>query len=65
MTAEGSFTVEVVDTTAPIVTTPASLRIEAQGPEGAPVAFGHERATARTRRSPFAARLRAAGRPAR
>jgi RNA polymerase sigma factor (sigma-70 family) len=44
--AEGSFTVEVVDTTAPKVTTPASLQIEAQGPEGATVAY---RARARDR----------------
>ena len=45
-TAEGSFTVEVVDTTAPIVTTPTSLQVEAQGPEGATVAY---RARARDR----------------
>lgn len=44
--AGGAFTVEVVDSTAPLVIVPASLEIEATGPEGAPVVF---RARARDR----------------
>jgi RNA polymerase sigma factor (sigma-70 family) len=37
--AEGSFEVEVVDSKAPLVVAPASLEVEATGPEGAAVAF--------------------------
>jgi RNA polymerase sigma factor (sigma-70 family) len=44
---EGTFAVIVADSTAPIVTAPASLEVEATGTEGAPVAFrvnAHDRA---------------------
>jgi RNA polymerase sigma factor (sigma-70 family) len=44
--AEGSFEVEVVDSTQPVVTAPESLVVEAEGPDGAPVSF---RARARDR----------------
>jgi RNA polymerase sigma factor (sigma-70 family) len=37
--AEGSFEVEVVDSTSPTVAVPASLELEAAGPDGAPAAF--------------------------
>lgn len=37
--ASGSFTVSVVDTTAPVVTVPASVTVEATGPDGAFVSF--------------------------
>jgi len=39
-TASGSFKVEVVDTTPPIVTPPANLVLEATGPAGATATFG-------------------------
>jgi RNA polymerase sigma factor (sigma-70 family) len=45
-TAEGTFTVEVADSKAPVVTVPQSLEVEAEGPDGAPVAY---RARARDR----------------
>jgi len=38
-TATGGFTVTVVDTTAPMVTPPADVTVEATGPAGAPVTF--------------------------
>ncbi len=38
-TATGSFIVNVVDTTPPVVTVPADLTVEATGPAGAAVAF--------------------------
>ena len=44
--AEGTFSVEVADSTAPVLTAPAALRAEARGPAGAPVAY---RALARDR----------------
>ena len=37
--AEGTFAVVVADSTAPIVTAPASLEVEAKSADGAPVAF--------------------------
>ena len=37
--AEGSFDVEVADSKAPVVTVPASLEVEAKGPDGARVAY--------------------------
>ena len=37
--ADGSFGVEVADSTAPVVIAPASLEVEAEGPNGAPVSF--------------------------
>jgi RNA polymerase sigma factor (sigma-70 family) len=36
---EGSFAVEVADSTGPVVTAPESLEVEAEGPDGAPVSF--------------------------
>ncbi|MBI2927622.1 MAG: HYR domain-containing protein, partial [Verrucomicrobia bacterium] len=38
-TASGSFTVTVVDTTAPALTVPANMTVEATGPAGASVSF--------------------------
>ncbi|HZB23137.1 MAG TPA: HYR domain-containing protein, partial [Gaiellaceae bacterium] len=46
--AEGTFAVEVVDSTAPVLTAPAALEVEAKGPAGVPVAF---KALARDRAS--------------
>jgi len=45
--AEGTFSVEVTDSTAPTVTAPASIEMEAKSVDGAPVAFrvnAHDRA---------------------
>jgi large repetitive protein len=39
-TADGSFTVTVVDTKGPAVTVPGNATLEATGPDGAPLAFG-------------------------
>ncbi len=39
-TATGSFKVNVVDTTAPVITTPANIVLEATGAEGAVAVFG-------------------------
>ncbi|HEU5489208.1 MAG TPA: HYR domain-containing protein, partial [Gaiellaceae bacterium] len=44
--AEGTFTVEVADSTAPVLTAPTALEVEARSAAGAPVAF---RALARDR----------------
>jgi hypothetical protein len=38
-TSSGSFTVTVVDTTAPVVTVPDDIEVEATGPDGADVTF--------------------------
>ena len=40
-----SFTVTVRDTTAPVVTTPGNVTVEAKGPSGAPATFGAATAT--------------------
>src|SRR5439155_1564966 len=38
-TSSGTFQVSVVDTTAPVITAPASITVEATGPGGASVAY--------------------------
>ena len=48
--ADGTFSVEVVDTTAPVLTAPDALEVEAEGPGGSLVAY---KALARDRAAPM------------